>query len=137
MIRRRYSNMGFYYGVIQRYDFFGDGTGGYLVNFSDGDVVHLSADDVNASLLSRHDQLAYCERRLHPDPTTSWTGVAPLALAPALSGTKRPLVTDNTQPDTNAAPKQPKTRGGRRKRGATSALNHNNIYDTEHRQPTK
>ena len=96
MVRRRYSGMGLFYGVIQQYDFFGDGTGGYLVNFNDGDAAHLSADEVDACLLSRHDQLAYCERRLHPDPTTSWTGMAQQVPSAALSGTKRPLDADNT-----------------------------------------
>ena len=113
--------MGFYYGVVQQYDFFGDGTGGYLVNFSDGDAVHLSTDDVNACLLSRHDQLAYCERRLHPNPTTSWTGMAPQVPSAALSGTKRPDPTQQVtvdgmhQPEDGPQLKKQRLRGKRGK----------------------
>ena len=124
MVRRRYSSMGVFYGVVQQYDYFGDGTGGYLVNFNDGDSAHLSADEIDACLLSRHDQLAYCERRLHPDPTTSWTGVAPPVQVPtpALSGTKRPnptqqVASDGMQLPEDGHPRPKKTRAGKSKRG--------------------
>ena len=122
MVRRRYSGMGFFYGVVQQYDYFGDGTGGYLVNFNDGDAAHLSANEIDACLLSRHDQLAYCERRLHSDPTTSWTGVAPTAPTPALNGTKRPnptqhIAADGMQHPEDSHPQPKKTRGGRTTNG--------------------